>query len=492
MRLSEVIHSHDNNFTLIRIILASGVIYFHSFEMTGASGFYDYITLFLLPITSAGGFAVQSFFFLSGLFVAQSFARNPNVITYAIRRVMRIWPALIGCVIITSLLAIIFFSPYSLGDYLSYHYFYRFLLKNIFLIYEWELFGIFQDNRQKALNGAIHTLAPEVKLYFLLGLLGLVGAFKNPKYIFIAALSFLVACMFDAFLDTFSFLFNMNYTLYAASMFVGGVLVYSVADKISIQLWQGAVLAILLVVKDPGTVNTILFYSFTAWGLLYLGQLKFIWKLKKIKLDLSYGIYLYGWPCQQFIAELFPIINPYLMTAIAILFAALFAAFSWEYIEKPNIKVGKWLVSLVNNRLSEKIHSPLNGFLPTAMMVIVMVFILVMDKFTLYQDLKPVLPMGIKITNFGPQISPVGIPINQQTNGNSAIWVNVDLPLAAKSTIVIDGWRLDTQVVEGSNVVTAKIPDHILETIGKKDIFIELKGIEDTKRTNVATFEITN
>lgn len=75
--LKEVIGSHENNYTLIRLILASSVIYFHSFPLTKAEGYVDHLSTILLPITGVGGLAVKLFFFLSGLFVTQSSVATP-------------------------------------------------------------------------------------------------------------------------------------------------------------------------------------------------------------------------------------------------------------------------------------------------------------------------------------------------------------------------------------------------------------------------------
>jgi hypothetical protein len=79
----ECIESHENNYTLIRIFLAISVIYFHSFALSNARHLQDHVSDFLLPITSVGGLAVEAFFFLSGLFVAQSLHRENKILSMA-------------------------------------------------------------------------------------------------------------------------------------------------------------------------------------------------------------------------------------------------------------------------------------------------------------------------------------------------------------------------------------------------------------------------
>jgi len=69
--LLDHIETHDNNYNLIRFVLAASVILFHANFIAGISK-ADPISRHLYPTTTLGGLAVQCFFFLSGLFVSQS------------------------------------------------------------------------------------------------------------------------------------------------------------------------------------------------------------------------------------------------------------------------------------------------------------------------------------------------------------------------------------------------------------------------------------
>jgi peptidoglycan/LPS O-acetylase OafA/YrhL len=74
--------------------------------------------------------------------------------------------------------------------------------------------------------------------------------------------------------------------------------------------------------------------------LLYFGQTSLPW-LGRPKQDLSYGIYIYGWPSQQITMALSPSLNPYELTFAALALATFFAFISWRFIEKPAIQLGK-------------------------------------------------------------------------------------------------------------------------------------------------------
>lgn len=100
--LAEAVGGRDNNYNLIRLLLASSVIYAHSFALSGASGYKDLLSEVLWPVTTVGGLAVKLFFFLSGLFVAQSFQRDPSLLGFVSKRFLRIWPGYFACLLSTA------------------------------------------------------------------------------------------------------------------------------------------------------------------------------------------------------------------------------------------------------------------------------------------------------------------------------------------------------------------------------------------------------
>jgi peptidoglycan/LPS O-acetylase OafA/YrhL len=54
-----------------------------------------------------------------------------------------------------------------------------------------------------------------------------------------------------------------------------------------------------------------------------------------IRGDYSYGIYLFGWPALQINYILFPGISNLTLSIFSIIFALLYAFFSYQFIEKP-------------------------------------------------------------------------------------------------------------------------------------------------------------
>jgi peptidoglycan/LPS O-acetylase OafA/YrhL len=486
--LAEVISSHENNFTLIRLILAIGVIYSHTFLMTKDIKL-DYLSNFLMPITTVGSLSVQIFFFLSGLFVAQSFSKEPNLFVYFVRRILRIWPALIVVVILTTFVSIIIGSSNSVIEYLTFTDFYNNILKNIALIYDWTLPGVFENHRMSTINGAIHTLAPEVKMYVLLGIFGIFGLIKNKKVVFTIVLIFLFLCIDEGkFVNNFTFLFNMDYTIYVVSMFSAGVLAWTLSNYIIIKMWHGIVFILLFNFIDFDALKIGFFYCFIIWIVLYLGQINFSQRLY-FRTDISYGIYLYGWPSTQFILVLNNEINPYLLTLLATILASFFAYFSWIIVEKPSIKSGKQFAQNLNDGKFLQSFKIFNQI--PIVMIIFISFFFMMEYVTKQFDLKPVTLLESKIVSYGPQITKVNHPINKQPDGSSAIWIRVDSAIPKSSVVVLDNVRLSTTVGD-DKIVTAKVPNKILSKVGNKNLFIEYRTLFEIKRTNIVILQIQN
>jgi peptidoglycan/LPS O-acetylase OafA/YrhL len=95
----EVTRDRHNNFSTIRIILASLVICSHSFELVDGNRSREILTR-LFGTISFGVFAVDGFFLVSGYLITQSYLQSRNL-DYLLKRVLRIYPAYIVAFIIS-------------------------------------------------------------------------------------------------------------------------------------------------------------------------------------------------------------------------------------------------------------------------------------------------------------------------------------------------------------------------------------------------------
>lgn len=276
----------DNNFTLLRLIFASAVLFGHGFYLTKTDP--D-------PISSAigvwiGSIAVDGFFAISGFLVAGSFARQ-GVVNFALLRAVRVYPALIVCVAISIIvgatittlpIATYFASPIT-WDY----------AKNIFLYnMYWVLPGVFETNSYSPIvNGSLWTLPVEVMCYFLLMCAGFLGALGTRLRINAAALAALVLVNYSS-IPVIEF-------VRPASFFALGVLVW--ANRHFIPLHSGiALLSCLLLVISVQVPTLSLFPIALVYLIFYAAFAARHVDVDRFG-DISYGVYIYAWPVQQLV-----------------------------------------------------------------------------------------------------------------------------------------------------------------------------------------------
>ena len=116
-RLGAIMEPDANSFGVLRFLLASLVLVSHAYMFT--FGTSDAEPLHGWIGRSLGESAVQVFFILSGILVAQSFERSASVIDFATARVLRIFPALIVCVVLTVFVLGPLVSSLPVADYLK-------------------------------------------------------------------------------------------------------------------------------------------------------------------------------------------------------------------------------------------------------------------------------------------------------------------------------------------------------------------------------------
>ena len=160
--------SLTNNFDFLRLSAAMMVLYSHQFALLGHAQ-----PTALLGI-SFGELGVCIFFSISGYLVTQSWTRDPNVIRFAAKRVLRIWPglfiatcfgALVIGLIATDLPWLAYLlSPEMHGYFTSLRMKMQFSLPGVFL-------GIPFPH---AVNGSLWTIPLEVSCYIALLIAGII------------------------------------------------------------------------------------------------------------------------------------------------------------------------------------------------------------------------------------------------------------------------------------------------------------------------------
>lgn len=326
-----------NHFHLIRLVAAWMVIYSHAWAITGAPG-ADHIGHLTAGVMPAGGLAVDVFFVISGFLVAASFERN-RIRTFVAARALRIYPALI----VNVLLVVLVLGPLltTAADYWSNATTWRYLRANATLTSaQFWLPGVFDDLPRTAVNGSLWTLPIEVRLYVALLLAGVAGMLAPRRYAPAWALA-MIALWTLAHLRA-PLPEHLQNLVWLVSFFITGTLFWTLRTRIRL---DGRVLLALLIVAaitrgGPGFKAAYL--AVVVYGTFWLAFLP--GRPLIVRNDLSYGVYLYGWPMQQlaFLAGATTILAN-ILVASALAFGC--AALSWFLVEKPALSYRRRLVA---------------------------------------------------------------------------------------------------------------------------------------------------
>lgn len=325
--------SHDNNFNIVRILLAWGVLFQHSYPFSGTptvSWFDRNIGINL------GVYAVNLFFFVSGLLVSQSLARRGSLRDFLRARVARIVPALCLVVGISVFALGPWFTQLSLPQYFSDESTWEYLYRNIFLIHtEYLLPGVFQDNpHSPSINGSLWSLRYEMKMYLLLALLGFLGVLAQGR-----RFALFSAC----YLGWYAFVMvnpdarEVDGDLIRTSLyFYLGCLSSVMYRHLPIRLAVVVLLGLLAGVLWNTALHQLSLALALCFALLWVATVPGGWLRKYNKVgDYSYGVYLFGCPVQQSLVALFPAIGFWGMLGGATVVSLLFALLSWHWVERP-------------------------------------------------------------------------------------------------------------------------------------------------------------
>jgi peptidoglycan/LPS O-acetylase OafA/YrhL len=338
-----------NNLDFIRLFFASTVILSHSFVFikTPLSDPLDYVTRYQL---SCGGLAVDGFFAISGFLITASWLRSRGVLDFARKRILRIHPGFIVC----CLFCILIVGPVGQPDVHAYFRNVDWLrfAKNALFLNKIQLPSTFQNLRgfpadkiDGAINGALWTIKIEFECYVFLAVLALSGLMKRPWMAIVVLAVTWSLYVVPGYPIVWSHLpaqalvqhFGAHWRF--VTYFMIGVTTFLFRSRIPYDGRIVGVAMLLFVAASVTGTGTILMPPSICYVLFYVAFNPRI-KMRNVaaKRDLSYGIYLYGWPMQYlWMLALGRDGNPYVFALISLPTAALCALASWTFVESPSL-----------------------------------------------------------------------------------------------------------------------------------------------------------
>jgi len=336
-----------NAFDLLRILLAACVLITHGLVI-GGYHFQDPLAYFSKNQTDLSEFGVMGFFSLSGFLIAASFERTGNVLVYLGHRALRILPGFWVCLLITAFIfapAIFLLTGRTVHDFkfAGKDSSLDFVLRNILLkVQQWNIKDVLNHAAyQESLNGSLWSLFPELQCYIFTLVAGMTGLFRKNKFLYL-----IVAVIFLAFFAiNFNFSNNFGPTIFILSpamklyaAYLAGTSVYVFREQLILDkrgtLFLSAFTLLLLKFGGFKLMSPLLI----AMSLINIFQLFEL----KIRYDISYGVYIYGFVIQQFLyALLGNRLHPSLFILLALGGSVLIGLLSFLLIERPFMNLRK-------------------------------------------------------------------------------------------------------------------------------------------------------
>jgi peptidoglycan/LPS O-acetylase OafA/YrhL len=352
-RVADIIERGQNSFSAMRLALALAVLVSHSYWLvTGQTAGEP---LYAWTGHSLGEHAVQVFFFLSGVMVAQSLLTRGDLVDYACGRVLRILPGLIVCVLLTALALGPALSSFDLAAYLTDKALPAYFVKTLSLSTgSAPLPGLFTALPVPGLvNLSLWTLKFEVLCYLLLAGFGLAWLrLERFRPVLAAALALAVATAFIGDAKPAGGYSTFDNVRYFFLFFFAGTLAYLWRERIVLG-WLYLLPLVALFIMAIGTRwMELATAACLGYGALLVASLS--WgKLRAFadRHDYSYGVYIYACPLQQALIELCPGIGIAELTLVAIAPTLGLAGLSFELVERPAMRRREALAAWLRERI---------------------------------------------------------------------------------------------------------------------------------------------
>lgn len=336
----------SNNFDFIRLMAASLVIVGHAYPLLGHEGLPYFLH------TSISTYAVKVFFALSGFLIVASWTHDPHARRFLLKRVLRIFPALILVVLLSAFVLGPLVTRLPLAEYFGHSMFGDYFM-NLRLYIAYSLPGVFETNTYpNAVNGSLWSLPAEFFMYLLV-----LGSGLLARWLSVAGFAVVWGALTAAFFGLN--LAEVHYqTGWTAGMVVYATPVISVIEVGPYFMVGGCIqlarrwlplspvaalvlMAGCVAIAQSGVYAEPLFILVTSYSVIALGSASTP-VLRRFGRwgDLSYGVYLYGFPVAQTLSWAFGDRLPFaahILLALAI--SAVFAFASWHLVEKRAMRI---------------------------------------------------------------------------------------------------------------------------------------------------------
>lgn len=350
-------------FDALRLMLAAGVLLSHSVSI--CYGHPAFVAFWRAPVAGLAAplflfrMLVPMFFFISGFLVTASALRLRRPGTYLCFRALRVFPALLVSVAACAVVLGGAVTVLPLSAYYTDPGFFSYFL-NILGSLRTGLPGVFADHPVRDVNRNLWTLEPEFLCYLVIAVLLWAGVLSSRRaFLALYGLGSAWLALMLPFIGWGGF-GDAAATVHPwiiMHAFFTGALAFLYADRVRVdgRLMGLALLGLLFLNGKytllPGTLAA-------CYVALCVGFMPLRGFPLTRKGDLSYGLYIYGYPVQQAVFHASPLFRTWwAMDLVALPLALLAAALSWRFIEAPALALKR--------RISPAAPAPAPAFPPS-------------------------------------------------------------------------------------------------------------------------------
>lgn len=340
-----------NAFGLLRLLFASLVIVSHAFP-NGGFGHDPFFALWHEQ-TDLGNLGVLGFFVISGYLITKS-AQRSDILTYMWHRMLRIYPAFIA-VLLAGAFVIgpwffarqhgsldgYFAGPEGPLQYLRYNIGLHIGQYGIHDVFTGEPYG--QLEGASVINGSLWSLSFEFLCYEIVGILAVLGLLTRARWVvpaMVIGLSTINGA--QAYIPGFDVAREKHQIIALTATFLLGATVALYADKIPYRDRWAVLAAAVAGLTAFTTGFAVVGYAALAYLVLWAAvRLPVSTYRIGSRNDISYGIYVWGWPVLASLAayqvpQRFGYL-PYLVAAFAL--TVPLGWLSWVAVERPAMSV---------------------------------------------------------------------------------------------------------------------------------------------------------
>ncbi len=328
-----LVREQPNSFTCLRLLLASLVIVSHAAELKENSRIHELFHA-LGSQLSGGEFAVEAFFVVSGYLILQSWCTQPRLGVFLSKRVLRIFPAFIAASLISTFLVgwlggrpgylSELLRPSGVTD----------IVARLVLLASPSTPPVFDGSAFPMVNGALWTITYEFRCYLLIPLLAGLGLYSRRLLFALAWVGIVLAfgCYSVAHLRDAMSLGLLRFVPF----FLAGSCAYLYRDRL---VWNRSMGAASLVIAAVSLGSM----AASRFVLPIAGSYAVLWlalsassplRYFSPSSDISYGVYLYGWPVQKLLLWYAPSLPLGFQMLLALAVSMVLGWASWHMIEK--------------------------------------------------------------------------------------------------------------------------------------------------------------